>query len=478
MMMASIKTKKSLFWKCLAAISVFILFLWLLYSPSTTNYISNTTNVQKDSNVPSLDQLNVNDDIVCSATKDGQPSTEYAVMIDAGSSGSRVHVYRFNVCNDPVLEDEVFHMLEPGLSSFKDDAEGAANSLKPLMEIAVKSVPEEHQKCTPIAVKATAGLRMLGADKSDRILASVRKYLETYPFPIAGDNGIEIMEGKDEGVYAWITVNYLLGKLKKSQRGQSAAVFDLGGASTQIVFEPTFPTAESMSEGEHKYELDYQNSTFGLYQHSYLGYGLNEARKRIKSELVNMWKEEAALAGKVYHPCLPADHKEGFELKNGTMIQLVGTGAGHAECRGIIEKVFNKDKLCELGPCAFDGVYQPPITDTFKDRDLYVFSYFYDLTQPLGMPLEFSVRELGELTDRVCRGDTKPFQHVPGAIQTLQEKPDYCLDLTYIHNLLKFGYDIPNDRLVRTAKKIRGAETGWCLGASIAMIDEAKLCQV
>ncbi|KAK4521247.1 Mitochondrial succinate-fumarate transporter [Mucor velutinosus] len=478
MMMASIKTKKGLFWKCFAAVTVVILFLWLLYSPSTSNYIFNNNTVQKDSNVPSLDQLNVNDNIVCSATKDGLPSTEYAVMIDAGSSGSRVHVYRFNVCNDPVLEDEVFHKLEPGLSSFKDDAEGAANSLKPLMEIAVKSVPEEHQKCTPIAVKATAGLRMLGAEKSDRILASVRKYLETYPFPIAKDNGIEIMEGKDEGVYAWITVNYLLGKLKKSQRGQSAAVFDLGGASTQIVFEPTFPMTESMSEGEHKYELDYQNSTFGLYQHSYLGYGLNEARKRIKAELVSMWKEEAALTGKVYHPCLPADHTEEIELKNGTMIQLVGTGAGHAECRGIIENVFNKDKLCELGPCAFDGVYQPSITDTFKDRDLYVFSYFYDLTQPLGMPLEFSVRELGELTDRVCRGETKPFLHVPGAIQTLRDKPDYCLDLTYIHNLLKFGYDIPNDRLVRTAKKIRGAETGWCLGASIAMIDEAKLCQV
>ncbi|CEP16758.1 hypothetical protein [Parasitella parasitica] len=475
-MMASIKTKKSLFWKCFAAITFFILFLWLLYSPSTTKYISN--NKQKDTNVPSLDQVNASDNVLCSATADGQPSTEYAVMIDAGSSGSRVHVYRFNVCNDPVLEDEVFHMLEPGLSSFKDDAEGAANSLKPLMEIAVKNVPEEYQKCTPIAVKATAGLRMLGADKSNRILDGVRKYLETYPFPIAGENGIEIMEGKDEGVYAWITVNYLLGKLKKSQRGQSAAVFDLGGASTQIVFEPTFPLTETMSDGEHKYELDYQNSTFGLYQHSYLGYGLNEARKRIKSELVDMWKEEAALTGKVYHPCLPGDHKEDIALKNGTMIQLLGTGAGHAECRGIVEKVLNKDKMCELAPCAFDGVYQPPITDTFKDRDLYVFSYFYDLTQPLGMPLEFSVRELGELTDRVCRGETRPFQHVPGAIQALQEKPDYCLDLTYIHNLLKFGYDIPNDRLVRTAKKIRGAETGWCLGASIAMIDEAKLCQI
>jgi guanosine-diphosphatase len=277
-------------------------------------------------------------------------------------------------------------------------------------------------------------------------------------------------------VYAWITVNYLLGKLKKSQRGSSAAVFDLGGASTQIVFEPKFniPT-EVMFEGDHKYNLDYQNGTFGLYQHSYLGYGLNEARKRIKSSVVELWKPQQSK--EVYHPCLPADHQEEFELANGTTIQLIGTGAGYTECRGVIEKVFNKDKLCETSPCAFDGVYQPALTETFKDNDLYVFSYFYDLTQPLGMPSEFSVRELGELTDRVCKGETKPFQHIPNAIKTLKEKPHYCLDLTYIYNLLRFGYDIPSDRLVRTAKKIRGAETGWCLGASIAMIDEAKLCK-
>lgn len=118
-------------------------------------------------------------------------------MIDAGSSGSRVHVYRFKVCNDPVLENEVFHMLSPGLSSFEDDAEGAAQSLGKLMEIAVKSVPKESQACTPIAVKATAGLRMLAGQQSKNILEAIRKYLDTYPFPIAN---IEIMEGKDEGM--------------------------------------------------------------------------------------------------------------------------------------------------------------------------------------------------------------------------------------------------------------------------------------
>ncbi|GAA5796584.1 hypothetical protein HPULCUR_001957 [Helicostylum pulchrum] len=428
------------------------------------------SNLRKDAT--SLDQTEPVQ--TCSATKDGQPTTEYAVMIDAGSSGSRVHVYKFKVCNDPELEDEVFHMLNPGLSSFGDDAQGAAKSLEKLMEIAVKSVPKKLQSCTPIAVKATAGLRMLGTEQSKNILDAVRKYLETYPFPIAN---VEIMEGKDEGVYAWITVNYLLGKLKKSQRGQTAAVFDLGGGSTQIVFEPMYniPT-ESMSEGDHKYELDYQDSLYQLYQHSYIGYGLNEARKTIKKELITLWKEEAALTGKVYHPCLPLNHEEIIEYGNQT-IKLIGTGAGHAACRGVIEKVFKKDSLCKLSPCAFDGVYQPPLTDTFKDNDLYVFSYFFDLTEPLGMPSEFSVRELGELTERVCNGETSPFKHIPNALKTLQETPDYCLDLTYIHNLLRFGYDIPADRLVRTAKKIRGAETGWCLGASIAMIDEVKLCQ-
>lgn len=428
--------------------------------------------------VPSLNQQQENTETTtsCLATEDGQPTTEYAVMIDAGSSGSRVHVYKFTVCNDPVLEDEVFHMLEPGLSHYKDDAQAAAESLKKLMEIAVESVPKEFQSCTPIAVKATAGLRMLGTEQSKNILDAVRKYLSKYPFPIAENGGVEIMEGKDEGVYAWITVNYLLGKLKKSQRGSSAAVFDLGGASTQIVFEPKY-NGESMFEGDHKYTLDYQNGTFDLYQHSYLGYGLNEARKRIKSAIVELWKEEIKFTGQVYHPCLPSGHQEEVPLANGTMIKLIGTGAGYTECRGVIEKVFNKDKLCELGPCAFDGVYQPPLVETFKENDLYVFSYFYDLTQPLGMPSEFSIRELGELTDRVCKGETRPFQHVPNAIKTLKEKPEYCLDLTYIYNLLKFGYDIPSDRLVRTAKKIRGAETGWCLGASIAMIDEAKLCK-
>lgn len=417
----------------------------------------------------------------CSIPHPGKPLVQYAVMIDAGSSGSRVHVYKFNHCKEePELESEVFHMMKPGLSSFDDDAEGAVDSLEDLLNIAVDNVPTSLQHCTPIAVKATAGLRLLGAEKSERILNAIRKRLEEkYPFPV---NAVEIMDGKEEGIYAWITVNYLLGNLKSEKRGKSAATFDLGGASTQIVFEPKFPVeSEQMLPGDHLYELNYGNTKYTLYQHSYLGYGLNEARKLIKSEMIRIWEEEAMDTGRVYHPCLPENYTETMKWSTETVtkdIQLIGTGAGHAACRGVIEKVFGKDKECAIAPCAFDGVYQPPLTETFVDRDLYVFSYFYDLTQPLGMPLQFSVREFGELANRVCSGDTEPFRHVKNAVNAIKKSPDYCLELTYSHALLRIGYDVPPERQVRTAKKINDAETGWCLGASIVMIDDNQLCRV
>ena len=68
------------------------------------------------------------------------------------------------------------------------------------MAIALKHVPMELHNCTPVAVKATAGLRVLGVKKSLHILKAVRKRLENrYPFPIIANEGVAIMDGSDEG---------------------------------------------------------------------------------------------------------------------------------------------------------------------------------------------------------------------------------------------------------------------------------------
>lgn len=195
-----------------------------------------------------------------------RPLVQYALMMDAGSTGSRIHIYKFNYCKDsPELEAEVFAHLKPGLSSFRGQPEKAAESLRPLLDKALEVVPEHLRRCTPVTLKATAGLRMVGAEHSHAILSAVRAMLESqYPFPIADSisasgvrltDGVEIMDGRDEGVFAWITVNYLLNLIgKPNRKTRTAAVLDLGGGSTQIVFEPHI-NKQHMHPGEHVYEL-------------------------------------------------------------------------------------------------------------------------------------------------------------------------------------------------------------------------------
>ncbi|OQO14190.1 putative guanosine-diphosphatase [Cryoendolithus antarcticus] len=433
-----------------------------------------------------------------------KPLVQYALMLDAGSTGSRIHVYRFNNCGPtPELEDEIFEQTVvkeggSGLSSYKGDAEGAAKSLDVLMDVAVKAVPEKLKGCTPVAVKATAGLRKLGPEMSGAILKAVRTRLETvYPFPVVSEakGGVEVMDGKDEGVYAWITTNYLLGKIGGPDKTPTAAVFDLGGGSTQIVFQPTFAEArnggmpEQLAEGDHKYSLKFGGRDFTLYQHSYLGYGLMEARINLHRTLLEGMAEihgdsKAWLQQPITNPCfapgsskeidlaLGADHPLGASLTVNMTGPPSGSSAAPAQCRALAEKTLKKEASCKLAPCAFNGVHQPSLDKTFAREDVYLFSYFYDRIFPLGMPESFTLRELHSLTERVCTGGEawKVFEGVEGAMKEL-ERPDQCLDLNFMLALLHTGYEMPIDREVRIAKKIKGRELGWCLGASLPLLE-------
>ena len=412
-------------------------------------------------------------------------------MIDAGSTGSRIHVYRFNNCKaTPELEHEDFKMTEQkkegsGLSAHADDPAAAARSLDPLLELALSVVPDEHKSCSPLAVKATAGLRLLGEEKADKILAAVRTHLENdFPFPVlsAEQNGVAVMDGKDEGVYAWITLNYLLGTVGERTKTPTVAVFDLGGGSTQIVFEPTFKAPDKLAEGDHKYQLTFGGRDYELYQHSHLKYGLMQARAQIHAQVVAAKKalhgSDAGWADHpLEHPCLPPGVTTPaleVELPDGAKhkVRLAGApgdrpGSTAAQCRALAEKILKKDAECKLAPCSFNGIHQPSLARTFAREDVYLFSYFYDRLAVLGMPASFSLRELRDAAARVCEGEQAwgAFELSEKGVQELKAEPEFCLDLNFMMALLHTGYEMPIDREVRIAKKVKGNELGWCLGA-------------
>ncbi|KAL3228511.1 Guanosine-diphosphatase [Nakaseomyces bracarensis] len=416
---------------------------------------------------------------------------QFVIMVDAGSTGSRIHIYEFDVCSKPpTLVEETFQMLEPGLSSFDTEAQGAALSLDPLLKKAVEVIPKHQRPCAPIAVKATAGLRLLGEEKANKILEAVRQHLEKdYPFPVVKGNGVSIMSGEEEGVYAWVTANFLLGNIGAAERRATSAVFDLGGGSTQIVFEPTFPTNEKMVDGEHKYSLDYGSDNYELYQFSHLGFGLMQSRDKINALLVkNAIKDGSITAGAkttehtIVSPCMPPGveskaQKVKISDSESYNVKFVGPKgvAAPAQCRFLTDSILNKAAKCSVQPCSFNGVHQPSLVRTFhEDNDLYVFSYFYDRTHPLGMPLSFTMQELMDLTRNVCSGPEvweNAFVGIDGALSELKKDSHYCQDLSFLVSLLHTGYDIPLSRELKTAKTLAGNELGWCLGASLPLID-------
>lgn len=485
------QTRQARYLKAGGILAFIVLLYWFLTSPTSVGGISGGRNVYTPETSPTTK---------CTRPYDAKkPLVQYTIMIDAGSTGSRIHVYKFNNCGPtPELESEEFKMTEKkaggsGLSSYGADAEGAAKSLDMLMQVAVENVPEDYKSCSPLAVKATAGLRLLGDVESKNILEAVRNRLETkYPFPVVSKErgGVEIMKGEDEGVFAWITTNYLLGKIGGPDKTPTAAVFDLGGGSTQIVFQPTFPGAsaggmpEKMAEGDHKYKLSFGGREFELYQHSHLGYGLMAARDALHTLVVDKAgvKTVDGLSTPISNPCITPGETKTIKVKFPDSHALSGThevtmtgpaDSIPAQCRALAEEILHKDAACILAPCSFNGVHQPSLARTFGREDVFIFSYFYDRTAELGMPESFTLKELHDLTAKVCGGPKHwtAFEGVEGAIKELKERPESCLDLSFMHALLHTGYEMPMDREVKIAKKIKGNELGWCLGASLPLLE-------
>lgn len=138
--------------------------------------------------------------------------------------------------------------------------------------------------------------------------------------------------------------------------------------------------------------------------------------------------------------------------------------------------------ICEVKPCSFNGVYQPSLLDTFPRGEFLALSYFTDRIKPLlTHTTDLASMTIGELTllaKDVCEGPTHwetRFGSNPTAMAELEDRPEYCLDLVFMHALLGLGYELHSDRKLLVAKKIDGVELGWALGAGLALVEKAQL---
>lgn len=92
-------------------------------------------------------------------------------------------------------------------------------------------------------------------------------------------------------------------------------------------------------------------------------------------------------------------------------------------------------------------------------------SFFYDRIAPLGLKSPFSISDLRQLTSDVCAGRKSSawsrFKGNKEAMAELTDRPEYCLDLTFMYSLLSLGYELDEERQIWMGKKVSDVELGW-----------------
>ncbi|CAK9827919.1 Nucleoside diphosphate phosphatase ENTPD5 [Anthophora retusa] len=391
----------------------------------------------------------------------------YVVVIDAGSTGSRALAFSFHesiLGGNLVLDDELYIETKPGVSAYADKPKDAAKSLTVLLDKVKEVIPRSEWQRTPLTMRATAGLRLLPGHKAQEILQECRKMFEESGFQIS-KNSISIMEGRDEGIFSWFTVNFLLERFNAHNSGSTVAALDLGGGSTQVTFSPD-PSQEKKLDG-HVYSVNIFSHNMSVYTHSYLGMGLMAARKEILTHGMNLDnanpKTTIEVRSECVNPIVSTEWGYGglnYLIKgpmNGThKLVKTQTFAGgevdrpivnFSECLKIIEKYVGKIKTKPEG---------------LKYHEIHAFSYYFERATEVG------------LIDPFFGGAIQVSAFLKQAMDACDypntDQPFICLDLTFIYVLLRDGFGLEPTTKIHLYKKINGHELSWALGAAFNII--------
>jgi Golgi apyrase len=315
-------------------------------------------------------------------------AAEYGIVLDAGSSGTRVYVYKWKnpavaskhasikeLRSLPEIKLKKSKKVHPGVSSFADNVAAVGTShLKSLVEVALDEIPSKKIRDTPIFLMATAGVRFLPKQQQTALLQSICTYLKsTTEFLLPDCNThIQVISGEAEGLYGWIAANYLLGGFDDPDQHahgkdhHTYGFLDMGGASAQIAFAPNATEAEKHADNlkvVRLRHLDGSPAEYKVFTTTWLGFGAHKARDRYVEALVEHHDHEN---GEIPDPCMPQNLRvtiEGKPVKGSAKSKepiLVGTGQ-FDECLRTTYPLLGKEAPCEEEPCLLNGQHAPAI---------------------------------------------------------------------------------------------------------------------
>ena len=344
----------------------------------------------------------------------------YAIVVDAGSTGSRAFIFRFSLDNEGRRSITSLKGMKstPGLSSFSNSSAAEITGyLLPTFLDAAKIIPKSCHKATKVYIKGTAGFRLLLEEEQSHIWNCLHSGLDAnrkVPFVIEKEN-LGTIDGYFEAYYAVLASNYVAGSvdgdLLRVEGNAMVGALDMGGSSTQLIFHTGTEPGQAVSNDD-------------FWSHSWLNFGVEKVRERVWQTLVEIHEKSliqpitdsdfvpvaqssdidgeeslpVVIAEKnmvvIENPCTFIGHEE----DHSENYSFIGTGSGE-KCVEVIKQVIWPEGMCRSPPCAVDGIVHPPIGGSFYGMSVYF--YGLDCIRHLG-PNELSWYVITYLHPCVC----------------------------------------------------------------------------
>ncbi|CAL1390199.1 unnamed protein product [Linum trigynum] len=406
----------------------------------------------------------------------------YGIVIDGGSTGTRLHVFAYRFQDGKAVFDfgeEAAMRVTPGLSAYAEDPESAGASLNELLEFGKERVPRGLWGDTEIRLMATAGMRLLDVDVQRRILESCRRVLRQSGFAFL-DEWASVITGSDEGVYAWIVANYASGTLGADPL-KTTGIIELGGASAQVTFVSNEPLPPEFSR-----TVKFGNVTYNIYSHSFLQFGQNAAFDALRESLASADHQSSAKSiekgGVSLDPCTPMGYSHvmaagssspgSFTENKDRLLSNLQPKGNFSECRSAALSLLQKGKeKCAYQHCSIGPTFIPKLQGKFLATENFFYtSKFFGLSQ------KAFLSDLMGAGKQFCGED---WSSLKKKHKSLSLKDDdlmrYCFSSAYIVALLHDSLGISlDDERIGYGNHVGNIPLDWALGAFILLTSSSQ----
>jgi hypothetical protein len=372
-------------------------------------------------------------------------ASQYIAVIDAGSSGSRVHLYE---ASERRVSEVALDRSESDipLASFADTPNMAGPEvIEPLLAELENAADQSNISPEEITVNVmgTAGMRKVEPEAAADIYKSARDSIRAAGF-VAGTT--ETITGDDEALYAWTDTNDLVGTFTDSSQ-KPVGIVEVGGASAQIAFA----VGESASTSSLT-TLTINGTRYDVFTYSYLGMGQNDARK-------SMLTNES-----VRTSCYPnsGDTAEVVSPSDDVSFAASQASFDFAVCSALYDEVIAETTKS----LPFSEIVTLP---GFESTTFYGLSSISFAAADFDVAPKNVLSQLDDTVSAACSG--------PGAVGTVRElfPPDNqdfaenaCANGTYIATLLD-QLAIANDRFIGESN-INGESPAWPRGFAVLSV--------